>query len=91
MRNCLISEFAYINHQIVEAVITDLKDSEYFEYSRRLASAKFGKKWIRRFLRNYGYAFRKNTGSLAVVPESRFKMERERLNKSGFYLQNYLN
>ena len=86
MRNCLISEFAYINHQIIEAVITDLKDSEYFEYSRRLASAKFGKKWIRRFPRNYGYAayaFRKNTGSLAIVPESRLKMEREKLNKSG--------
>jgi hypothetical protein len=52
----------------------------------KLPSAKFGKKWIRRFPRNYGYAayaFRKNTGSLAIVPESRLKMERERLNKSG--------
>ena len=37
-------EFADINHKIIKAVITDLKDSEYFEYSRYLSSAKFGKK-----------------------------------------------
>jgi DNA-directed RNA polymerase specialized sigma54-like protein len=83
-----LSVIADINQQIIKAVITDLKDSGYFEYSRHLASAKFGKKWIRGFMRNYGYAFRKNTGLLAEVPESSLKMEREKLNKSGCLFQN---
>ena len=36
-------ELADKNHKIIEAFITDLEDSEGFEYSRHLTSAKFGR------------------------------------------------